>query len=110
MCHHQTVPDNVESPGICQDYFSRIIYIDSACMCQPFSSFSSLRTIANEARTLASIYHTHAHKSTAQRTANGQHMAWHVSGHSQKKFLGNVMSMRLMIPSCPAFVLWNRFL
>jgi len=44
-CHHQTVSDNRESPGVCQDYFRQIICFDSACKPQPFSSFSSLRTI-----------------------------------------------------------------
>lgn len=55
MCHHQTVSDNWESSGVCQDYFHQIIYVDSACMSQPFSSFSSLRTILNEAMASALI-------------------------------------------------------
>jgi hypothetical protein len=48
-------------------------------MAQPFSSFSSSRTILNEARALASI---------CQGIANGQHMAWLVSGHSQNSSEG----------------------
>ena len=55
MCHHETVSDNWESPGVCQDYFRQIICVDSACMSQPFSSFSSLRTTSNEAIALASF-------------------------------------------------------
>lgn len=31
-CHHQTASDNWESPGVCQDYFHQINYVDSACM------------------------------------------------------------------------------
>lgn len=54
-CHHQTVSDNRESPGVCQDSFRQIICFDSACKPQPFSSFSSLRTILNEAIASASI-------------------------------------------------------
>lgn len=55
MCHHQTISDNRESPGVCQNYFHQFICVDSACMSQPFSSFSSLRTILSEAMALASI-------------------------------------------------------
>lgn len=108
MCHHQTISDNRESPGVCQNYFHQFICVDSACMSQPFSSFSSLRTILSEAMALASICQRKK-KSAAQSckwTAYGLACFWSFP----KKFLGNWMSMRLMIPSCPTFILWNRFL
>lgn len=47
--------DSQEWPGIHQDCFRHIICVDYACMPQPLCSFSSSRTILNEAVALASI-------------------------------------------------------
>lgn len=96
--------DSQEGPGIHQDCFRHIICVDYACMPQPLSSFSSSRTILNEAVALTSICWWGREESTSQRIPNGQHMAWIISIPSLQKPLRELKALEINDFSCPAFI------
>lgn len=108
-CHHQTVSDNREGPGICQDYFRQVICFDSAMQASTFQFLFKFKEPSKCSNGIgldpSKKKKVHSSKD-CKWTAYGLACFWSFP----KMFLGNWMSMRLMVPSCPAFILWNRLL